>query len=368
MRENWRPLRIFNIPWHIGHQFSLFTTLPFTEWYLYEPNKRRWGHESRPMPANARFVPFYEEGKYDFALLHVDAECADPEGNKGDIYKKLNSLIQDIPKIVINHGTPYIPERFDRYVKKIDDPAKKLELGKDICVQEMRKLIGNNTMVTNSKRAAEEWGFGTPIVHGMYGNPQEEYRDISPKEMIVSFLVSPGGWNYYYNRSAIASIKATLEDHLIKAEHPRVNVSFSSYEEYRDYIGRVLISVYPFRESPMPRSRTEHMLSGGCVVTANNHDIGDHFKGLDFKKTPDGKLLRNEYGEIIPEFDPETAELVWGDPENPDDFSQKILWLYERPSIAIKIGQNGKKRAQEVFNWNRYRSDWYKLLVEQGIL
>lgn len=353
---------------HIGHQHSLFTTLPFTEWYLYEPNKRRWGHESRPLPQNARFVPFYEEGKYDFALLHVDGECADPESNKGDIYKKLDSLIQDIPKIVINHGTPWIPERFDRYVKKIEDPVKKLHMGKDIAVQEMKKLIGKNTMVVNSKQAAKDWGFGTPIVHGMYGNPLEEYKDLQPKELIVAFLVSPGGWNYYYNRSAISSIKATLEDHNIMAEHPRVNVHFNGYDEYRDYLGKVLISVYPFRESPMPRSRTEHMLSGGCVVTSNNHDIGDYFKGLEFEKTLDGKLMKDEHGNIIPIGNPEEFELVWGDPEIPDDFSQKVLWLYERPSVAMKIGQNGKKKAQEVFNWNRYRADWFNLLQREGIL
>lgn len=343
------------------------TTLPQTEFYLYEPNRRRWAEEARPVPANMRFVPFYEEGKYDLAILHVDGECADPEGSKGDIYKKLNSLIQDIPKIVINHGTPWIPERFDRYVKKVDDPKKRLQLGKEICVQEMKKLIGDNPMITNSKQAATDWGWGTPIIHGMYGNPQETYLDL-PKEMIVMFNVSPGGWDYYYNRQCMASIISELDDNGIRAEHTRVNVSFSNYDQYREYIGRVLISVFPMRQSPMPRARTEHMLSGGCVVTANNHDIGDYFTGLDFQKTPDGKLIRDEKGDIIPLTNPEEAEVVFADEDSYLDFTYKILWLYEHPEIAMKIGQNAKKKAQEVFNWNRYRIDWYKMLQSVGVL
>lgn len=351
----------------MGHQYSLITSIPHTEWFLYEPPYRRWGYEARNVPANARFVPFYEKGKYDLAILHVDGECADLESSKGSLYIKLNELIDDIPKIVINHGTPWLPSRFDKYFKKIDDPHAKLIAGKNLCVKNMRQLIGDNPMVVNSNQAQRDWGWGTTIIHGLYGNPLEEYHD-KPKDMNIVFNISPAGWPYYYNRKVMEDIKTGLRDHGMAPRQMRVDVHLKSFDEYRDYLARALIAIYPTRESPMPRSRTEHMLSGTCIVTTNNHDIGDYFTGLEFEKTEEGKFIRTEQGEIIPIGDPTKAEVVWMDVDRADDAVQKIVWLYEHPDIAMQIGQNGKRKAQEVFNQKRYRHDWYELLKDVGVL
>lgn len=367
MKQLWRPLRIFGIPWHVGHQYSLMTTLPMTEWYLYQPPYRRWGYESRPLPANARFIPFYEKGKYDFALLHVDGECADPKGSKGRVYKKLNELIDDVPKIVINHGTPWLPSRFDKYAKKIDDPERKLIVGKNVCVNEMKKMIGDNTMVVNSKKAKKDWGWGHHILHGIAGNPLEEYYD-DRKEHRVVFNLSPAGWPYYYNRRVMEDIKTGLKEHGLNPKHMRVDVNVNDFEEYKKYISRTLIGVYPTRESPTPRSRTEMMLSGCCIVTTDTHNVGDHFTGLEFKKTDEGKFIRTESGELIPEDNLDKAELVWMDVDRASDAIEKIIWLCNHPDVAIAIGQRGKKRAQEVFDYERYRDDWYKLLTKLEIL
>lgn len=343
------------------------TALPYSEFSLYEPPYRRWGYEARPLPPNARFVPFYEPGKYDLAILHVDGECADPQGHKGDIYKKLDALITDIPKIVINHGTPWIPEKFMRYVKRIEDPRKQIEMAAEICRSEMRKLIGDNTMVVNSAQAARDWGWGNPIIHGMAGNPQEQYFDL-PKEMQVTFNISPAGWGYYYNREVMNDIITNLNDQGIPADHLRVDVKPRNFDEYRDYIGKILIAVFPTRESPMPRARTEHMLSGSCIVSTKNHDIGDYFQGLEFRKTENGDFIRDEQGEIIPETDPLEAQIVWCDVDRSKDATEKIIWLFNHPDIAKKIGQNGKARAQIVFDWKRYRHDWYELLKSINVL
>lgn len=351
---------------YVAHQRSLMDAIPYSEFYLYEPPYRRWGYESRDLPENARFVPFYEKGKYDLAILHVDGECADPESKKGILYEKLNKIIKDIPKIVINHGTPWLPSRFDKYFKKIDDPEKKLQLGKDLCVKNMKKLIGDNQMVVNSYQAQKDWGWGTVIHHGMYGSEYEVYQD-NPKDMNVVFNVSPAGWPYYYNRTVMEDIKSGLKDQGIDPRHLRVDTHLRNFDEYREYISRALIAVYVMRESPMPRSRTEHMLSGTCVLTTKRHDAEDLFKGLEFKKA-DGKFIRDEQGEIIPDGEIDDKQVVWVDVDNYKDTVEKVVWLYEHPDIAIQIGQNGKKGAQQYFTQQRYRDEWNQLLTEVGVL
>jgi len=363
----WKPLRIWNYPWHTSHQFSLMSSIPYSEWYLYEPPYRRWGYEARPLPANARFVGFYDKGKYDLAILHVDGECADPENRKGDMYRKANKLIQDIPKIVINHGTPYLPEVFGKYFKHLQDEKTVFNESVRMCKNKMKVLIGDNPMVVNSKKAAKDWGFGTPIIHGMYGNPEEEYWDLK-KENNVVFIVSVSGWPYYYNRRVMEDIRTRLHDSGIKIRQMRVDITPRSFDEYRTELGKTLIGVFPFRESPMPRSRTELMLSGGCVVTTKTHDIGDMFNGLEFKKTHDGKFIKDETGQIIPNTKPDEAEVVWCDLDNAIDGAVKVQWLYANPDIAMKIGQNGKKKAQELFSYERYRNDWYNLLKKENVL
>lgn len=371
-REQWRPLRIFGISWHVPHSYSLITSLPHTQFDYYLPPYRAWAHEARPQPSNLNFTPWYQAGKYDLAILHVDGECAMLEargGNtkpKGHLYRKLNELIQDVPKIVINHGTPYVPEVFEKYFKHITDEERKTQLAKDMCIRNMKELIGENTMVVNSKQAAKDWGWGTPIVHGMAGNPQEEYFDLD-KEPVVMFMVSPAGWGTYYNRRVMNDTQSILEDYGIKTSHLRVNVKFRSFDEYREYIGKALISVHVARHSPMPRSRTEHLLSGGCVVTGKNHDIGELFTGLEFRQTQDGELIKDEAGNLMP-LNVDEAELVWCDIDKAKDVAHKVIWLYENPDIAKAIGQRGKQKAQQVFGVDRYRNDWYRLLKENNIL
>lgn len=355
-----KPKRIFGTVWHVAHNYSLMTAFPDVEFYMYEGIKRRWAPESRPEPANMTLVPWYEPGKYDLAILHVDGECADPLGNKGDLFKSLNELIQDIPKVVINHGTPWLPEKFHKYVKQLD-VDQQTNAAKDICVKEMDKLLGDLVDITNSKQAAKDWGRGTPIIHGIANNPEEEYWD-KEKEPIVAFNVSPAGWDYYYNRANTHHVQANLQDHGIRSEYLRVNVSVRNFDEYRDYISRVLIGVFMTRESPMPRARTEMMLSGCCIISGKNHDMGDMFTGLEFKKTTNGDLIKDESGDIIPVSDPQKAEIVWGDIEKPKDFTEKILWLYKNPDIAKIIGQNGKEKAKQVFDMKRYREDWERVI------
>lgn len=264
-------------------------------------------------------MPYYEPGKYDVAILHIDQQCIDPMIGKGVLYRNLNKVIQDIPKIVINHGTPIWPEKWEgrnswklpyelmekkdnQWIVKDKKEVEKYQIdflingGKTVCnsdvveIDGMKKLVGNNTMVVNSFRAREQWGWGHTIWHGLNS---DEWWDL-PKEPRAIITQSPAGLDYYYNRSLLSDIRSSLAEdygiHFIQVGHPMHGWMFDAHPRYpelggwgayKDYIGRSLIYINPTKESPMPRSRTEAMLSGCCVLSTPYHDA-DKFLNLVF--------------------------------------------------------------------------------------
>lgn len=264
------------------------------------------------------WVTHYEPGKYDVAILHLDQQCVEDgiyEYGKARLYRELNEVIRDIPKIVIMHGTPYYPEIFS----------------KDVIVEKIKEMVGENTMVTNSNQAAKDFGFGHPIIHGM--DPAESY-DL-PKEPRAVTMISPGGLDKYYDRVFLAAIKEELEERNIYHCHITVDWQARDWEEYKNFLGRSLIYINPAKDSPMPRSRTEAMLSGCCVLTTPWQDA-DTF----IKDGVNGFLI----------------------PRNPKWVADKVEYLIKNYDEAIRVGAEGKKTAMEIFSVDRYENDWRALL------
>lgn len=312
-----KKIKIFGTPWHLGHQYELFK-IPWIEWSWLIQLRRQYGTKSRG-EFNVNWVTHYEPGKYDLALLHLDQQCFEEtlwEIGKGSLYKELNEEIQDIPKIVIMHGTPHYPEVFQSE-KEIVELAK--------------KAIGNNTMVTNSYRAAEQWGLGNPIWHGM---SPEEWFDL-PKEPRVVTMIGPGGLDSYYDRQFLRGVKEVLADEGIIHCHITVDFISENWADYRKFLGASLVYFNPTRESPMPRARTEAMFSGCCVLTTNNQDADKFIK-------------HGENGFFVK--------------RNPDDVSRLVQWCFQNYNKALAIGQKGKETAIKLFNWDRFEQDWRNLI------
>ncbi|HLB57749.1 MAG TPA: glycosyltransferase [Gammaproteobacteria bacterium] len=271
-------------------------------------------------------VNHYEPGKYDFALLHFDQQCFEAEimeRGKGSLFKELNDKIQDIPKIIICHGTPYYPEKF---------PAKN-EFGEDCdgisqeLIDRARDACKGCYVIVNSKKAAEQWGFGTPIWHGM---SPSEWFDL-PKEPRVITMIGPAGLDKYYDRAFLRAIKESLAEEGVEHCHITVDWEAKDWEDYRQFLGRSLIYINPTKESPMPRSRTEAMLSGCCVLTTPHQDAN-----LFIKDGVNGFMIER----------------------NPQKVVEKVKYLLENYEEAKRIGQAGKQTALELFNWERFRVDW----------
>lgn len=314
-------LKGFNHPWHLAHQYEL-SKLPFVEWTWLIQHKRPYSPRSRGDFVKNWAIE-YEEGKYDFALLHLDQQCIEEEllkRGKGLLYMELNERIKDIPKIVIMHGTPYYPEKFSM----------------EYVVDKVKELVGENTMVVNSYKAAEQFGFGIPIVHGIDPN---EWWDL-PKEPRVVISVSPAGLDKYYDRDFTEAVISELEERGVTVCHIGVNWkpsdrSGNEWDNYRNFIGRSLIFLNLTKDSPMPRARTEAMLSGCCVLTTPWQDADTFIK--------DG-----ENGFIIP--------------RNPQSVADKVQWLMEHYDLAIKVGKAGKQTMIERFTVEAYQQKWKDLL------
>jgi glycosyltransferase involved in cell wall biosynthesis len=280
-------------------------------------------------------VQHYEPGQYDIAILHVDQQHTDPRIGKGWLYEDLNEVIQDIPKVVINHGTPMWDEYYTEDV--VINGGEAMTMKGKVQIKGMKEKIGDNFMIVNSYEAVDRWGWGYPLIHGMN---YEDYFDL-PKEPRVALSLSPGGLNKYYNRELITAIKGAVKEKTgLDVMHINVNVKFeqNNWLEYRKYIGSSLINISPYRDSPMPRSRTEAMLSGSCVLSSKYHGAGDFIEhGVD--------------GFIVP--------------DNPLSYANAINGLINGSyQDAVRIGQAGKQKAIKLFDLDRYHKQLHNILIQ----
>jgi hypothetical protein len=314
-----KKLRVFGFAWHTPHQYSLITAFPEYNFYYIKNTIKQWNEENRPVPKNLFFVDHYEPGEYDLAILHVDQQCLYGD-HKGVPYRAMNEQIQDIPKIVINHGTPHFQDK---------DPEELKD--------EMRKLIGDNTMIVNSRYALREWGFGRCIIHGISA---VDFKPAEKKENRIITTIreeannpNRDGWKEYHNRDFFKAVKTKID-----LVHIGQDIRFKSYEEYRKYLAESLICFNPTRHSPMPRSRTEAMLSGCVVVSTPYHDWDEY-------------IINGKNGFLIS-----------GD--NVEEAVEVLKYLRRNPEKAAKIGLEGRKTAMYYFSPERFRKDWEELIKQ----
>lgn len=330
-------LRVFGVVNHVGNQYEMLKLadkFPCEFTYL-ENNVRRWSRFSaRPEPDHLNWATHYEPGKYDVAILHVDQQHTDPHIGKGQLYRAMNEIITDIPKIVINHGTPMWDEFFTENMV-INGGEVLSPRGKKKHMVGMKELVGDNFMIVNSYESVDRWGWGYPVIHGMDKN---EWFDL-PKEPRVTISLSPGGLDKYYNRQLLTAIKGEVKERTgLDVWHITVSYEAKDWQDYREVLGSSLIYINPTLDSPMPRSRTEAMLSGCCVLTSPYHGAEDFIEhGVD--------------GFIVQ--------------DNPISYAKAIGTLInECYPEAVEIGQRGKAKAQKLFALDRYLDDMWFVLNE----
>ena len=332
-----KKLKVFGVPWHVGHQWEL-AKLPFMgEYDLIINPYRTWGLSSRPFPENAKWVTHYEKGKYDVAILHVDQQSIyNPvQGDrihKGTLYLELREAIgDDCPIVTINHMTPFHDKYESPYV-----------------VEFIKKMTEGTTMVCNSYQARKQWGWGEVIIHGL---DPTEWLDL-PKEPRAITVLSPAGMEKAYRRIFLTTVKRMLDEMGVPFVWVGVDRKMNNFEEYRQFIGRSLVFFMPTWQSPRPRARTEAMFSGCCIVTTPYQDADTYIEhGVNGFLTSRATIQ-----------DPRVMD-------NPEATAKLIKHLViDAPDEALRIGQAGKKTAMELFTLDKFGTQWEALLTKIGVL
>jgi len=319
--------------WHTPHYYDLITALKdHVQFDIIINSNREWKGRPVPVPEQTRFVPNYDPDKgYDFAIVSVDQQIVKPELGKSMVVHDLLKVFNDLPVIVINHGSPIWPEEYQR-------AGQAPESAKKIIIAAMKRLVGNRPMVVNSHKAAEDWGWGTPIIHGMDATM---WKPEKQKEINVVTALSPAGCDVYYNRMYMTEISNSLAKRYgYKMEWARITkgCKFKDWEEYAEWLGKALIYLDTSVETPMNRARTEAMLSGCAVVQVEGaHDIDRFFESR-----------KNIY--LIPNNKPDEAA---------DFIADLIENHYDE---AVKLGKRARDNAMNNFNYDIYGKAWIDLL------
>jgi hypothetical protein len=324
--------------------------IPNTKFSYLRQDVRKWGITARPFPDNVEWVSHFDPDKYDMALLHTDQDVVEGVSGKARLFTEVGNHLKDfdIPVVVINHGTPFHPEAYQDVGMTTKQHIKYIrEKSKDIIYP-----IADHIIV-NSKQGQAMWDFGDVIYHGM---DSEEWPDL-PKEPRVVVSMAPAGWSSYYNRPLLTNVKQLVQEKVGQKEgifHCMVTGEFDSHKAYSEFIGRSLVYFNPTKESPMPRSRTEAMHCGSCVVTTKHHDADTFIEnGKNGFVVPDNpEHIANLLVELLTNYKFESKRDVKG-----RLISEKKKSRYTYDDV-ISIGQEGKKTAEKLFSADRFRKEW----------
>lgn len=329
--------KVLDTCWHLGHQYELLKN-PHFDWSIVMTSQRKWEWTIRGLDMPATYVPYVEPDKYDLAILHLDQACIDPTLGKSQLFRQMKAATEGMPRVIIQHGTPMLEGYTEDEVINGTE-IKKAKSGDFIKIDGIKDLVGDIPMIVNSYKAKERWGWGEVIWHGM---SPEEWWDL-PKEPRVITSISPAGMSdEYYGRRFLESVRSILgQDYGIHHSWSLVTYTpendvkrfhKNAFDAYRNWLGRSLIYFDPTGDSPMPRARTEAMLSGACLVTADNHDV-ERF------------INPGENGFIVPRDAVATAKLI-------------AELIYDHPKETERIGKMGKETAEEKFDVRRFSDDW----------
>lgn len=313
-------MKILDYAWHQPHSYRLMQALHDCEFYFLKVGPRTWRDSLRPKPPNFRgFIKTYEPNRYDLALLHLDQWC-DRYALRGYPCRVVNGLVQDIPKVLIMHGTPDDEENRQRILKMIGD---------------------DNYVVCNSWQAYEEWGLGPErsraIIHGY--DVDEFHSEKTRRTQAITVCSGGNISREYHGIPLLEQMKQDVPALTWIGERGDIPF-FKNYEAYRNYLASALIYFHPGQRSPMPGARTEAMLSGCCIVSTDNQDIGNY---VEHDVTG---FLSNDYVELR-------------------DILRSLL---ADPRRAYEVGKRGREAARATFTLDHLRQQWLSLFKDLEVL
>ncbi|MGI3903987.1 MAG: glycosyltransferase [Janthinobacterium lividum] len=351
LRGEARRLRVLTYRWHVPHQYELYKlghdfTLVSG---LGSPATDAWSYDQRPLPPNARLVPFAEidPAGFDVVLLHFDENVmAAPLTNGiipaswGDAFRRLLD-VPDVPKIAVCHGTVPFVGQFGA------DPNRKFSF--EPHEDERQALVdalaaAGARVVCNSHQALAEWGFENARViwHGF--DPQEFPRGTLKRDVLAlqADFARPhyrGAWEFTEAVSLLdPSVRVETASHPGAPIENRLQNPYAvrNFRSYIDRIRQFKFYLNTTLRSPMPRSRGEAMMTGVIPVCLRNHDVD-----LFIENGVDGFYA-----------------------ERPEDLAAFINDAVRNPDRLCAMSAAARRKAMDVFNHDRYLTAWDALLRE----
>lgn len=337
-------LKVLTYRWHVPHQYELYKLGHDFSLVrdLGSPITHSWELRQRPLPDNARFISksSIREADFDLAILHFDENVLSPENCNGVLGADWGAAFCwsmeniKLPKVAICHGTPQF---YGQYSMAYDKPNLL-----EVIEPARRKLVdylGDTLVICNSHQAQAEWGFhrSRVIWHGF--DPTEfppatyERGILSPLGPLV--FSRPHYRGYFLYKEVFADFPPEFAPSTLSVPDPCPLYHGNQFArwKYRNYIDEIrCYSIYfnPTLRSPMPRARGEPMMCGVATVSARNHDV-DMF-------------IENGVNGFYS--------------DDPGELRDQLLFLLRNADAARKVGQEGRRTALDVFNIDRYLSDW----------
>lgn len=344
-------INILTYRWHASHQYELWkldckvTMVRGAGTSLCET----WDYTQRPLPSNANFkdAKLIKPEEYDLAILHFDENVLHPElcngketADWGNTFKYILSLTSNIPRVAICHGTPQFVGQYDLDFKG-PEPVQIYEESR----KELVELLKETLVVCNSYQSEKEWGFkkSTTIWHGF--SPEEYLYGTHKRDCLVPLKSSVIKRAYCMGYHEIQKLKELLAGSL-RIEHtlpPDPKGDFADnqawavakYDNYRREIGHYSFYLNTTLRSCMPRSRGEAMMAGVIPLSLNNHDVDLFIKNG----------INGYYADTVEEL---------------ADFA---MFLKKNPMARKKASVAARETAIDVFNSERYLSEWSKLIT-----
>lgn len=348
-----KPLRILTYRWHCPHQYELyrighdFTLVTGLGTRLCE----KWDFGKRPLPANAQLTTIGEINPkdYDIAILHFDEAVLHPEkclgrvpDDWGKTFKWFMQNLDNVPKVAICHGTPQFAGQYDaNYIGSdlgtIDDKSR----------QELVDFMGEVLVICNSHQAQREWNFkqSQVIWHGFspHDYPVGEHNSGVLCMPFDALRNRPHYNGLHIFNQVMLHLNKKLDINFIKVSQPHKfytrdtqDWAISKYQNYVREVGKFSVYFNPTLRSPMPRTRGEAMMAGLISVSMQNHDV-DMF-------------IRNGFNGFYS--------------QNPEELSEYLVYLHENPGVGEEMGKQARLTAMDVFNQDRYLSEWSTLLQD----
>ena len=348
--SNKKRLKILTYRWHVPHQYELYK-MPHDFTLINDLGTRlcrRWELSHRPLPDNACFKSINDINinDYDMALLHFDENVLAPENTNGFIgsdWGRHFTWFMDnvnLPKVAICHGTPQF---FGQY----DIDYAKPDLMTFIEKERIRlvKYLGDVLVINNSYQAQKEWQFhqSKVIWHGF--DPAEFPQATYSKGILTHFgkaqLSRPHYRGYALFNEAFKNVEKYYWPYMANVQEPSLLYSGQHYARarFRNYVDNIREYSIFFNstiKSPMPRLRGEAMMCGLVSVNADNHDVDIFIKnGINGFYSKDAAELRSY-----------------------------LLYLTKNQQACRKIGLAGRQLALDIFNYDRFLSDWDKTIAQ----